>query len=842
MDEPYAAGHRENFSRQAVIIRETQAMLRSLRHSTLLTTLALGSIVAQIAAPAHAAGIIRITEVMSSGGTADWFELTNYGDASVDITGWKMDDSSAAFGTSVPLAGITSIASGTSVVFIEGTSPTADGFKTYWGGSVTTGVAVGSYTGSGIGLSSAGDGVAIFDSLGTLITQVTFGAATANSSFYWTYTPVGSVVTSAAISSAGNLSAFTSVTAPTNTGSPGVATTVAESADLYWAANGTSLGGSGTWNGGNTNWSSSDTSVSGAAWVANKNAFLKGTAGTVTIGSSVAAGNVSIESDGYTLAAGGGSLNTPAISVATAGHTATVGAQLVGTSGLTKNGGGLLVISNTSNSYSGGTSVVTGTLQSGAANVIPDASQLSAARLAVHDFAGYAETVGGISGLGSLTNIGGLTVNVTGTADVRFDGTVSGTGGFIVDSAGTGRQVFNSTNQTESDGAAKSYTGATIVRRGTLAIANGVNRVPNATSGVEIETNGRLELTSNAAIYTIGADANTVVTLKGGSLGQEQDEDVTLANAVNVASSSSILVKNTTTPVIPANTEEVTLSGVLSGSTGTILSLTASNQTPGADAGRVLFTNATGNSYAGTVAVGQNMTGRFNGDYSTTPVLLTGGAVEGNGTVKSIGGLGLVSPGTSPGILTAESVDPASGIDFAFEFTAVGGPTYNAPAASVNDVLRLTGGSPLTGSLTSANVVDLFLGVTALAENDVFQGGLFTLTDSTSALAGATLQAFVLGDGLGIAAFLNGQGYYSLSQFAPSFSLDFDVVAVTADFGSGGVEGYVTQFTAVPEPGTLLLAACGAAIAAWQLRRRRQSLAPRHVMRGSRTPNTFLNR
>jgi autotransporter-associated beta strand protein len=820
MDEPYAAGHRETPSRQAVITRETHAMLRSLRQSTLLTALALGSLVAQIAAPAHAAGIIRITEVMSSGGTADWFELTNYGDEAINITGWKMDDSSAAFGTSVLLAGITSIASGTSVVFIEGTSPTADGFKTYWGGSVTTGVAVGSYTGSGIGLSSAGDGVAIFDSSGTLITQVTFGAATANSSFYWTYTPAGSVVTSAAISSSGNLGAFTSVSAPTNTGSPGVAVTVAESADLYWAANGTSLGGSGTWNSGNTNWSSSDTSVSGAAWVANKNAFLKGTAGTVSLGSSVAAGNVSIESDGYTLAAGGGSLNTPAISVATAGHTATVGAQLVGTSGLTKNGAGLLVISNTSNSYTGNTSVVTGTLQSGVANVIPDASQLAAARFAAHDFNGHADSVGGISGLGSITNIGGLTVNVTGTADVRFDGTVSGTGGFIVDSAGTGRQVFNSTTQTEGDGATKSYTGATIVRKGTLAIANGVNRVPNATSGVEIETNGRLELTSNAANYTIGASAGTVVTLKGGSLGQEQDEDITLANAVNVATSSSILVKNTTTPVTP-NTEEVTLSGVLSGSAGTILSLTASNQTPGADTGRVLFTNATGNSYAGTVAVGQNMTGRFNGDYSTTPVLLAGGAVEGNGTVKSIGGLGLVSPGTSPGIFTAESVDPASGIDFAFEFTAVGGPTYNAPAASVNDVLRLTSVSPLTGSLTSANVVDLFLGVTALAENDVFQGGLFTLTDSTSALAGATFQAFVLGDGLGTAAFLNGQGYYSLSQFATSVSLDVDVVAVTADFGSGGVEGYVTQFTAVPEPGTLLLAACGAAIAAWQLRRRR---------------------
>ncbi|MFM8497830.1 MAG: beta strand repeat-containing protein [Planctomycetia bacterium] len=798
-------------------------MLHDIRRSALCTAICLGSVLAPVVQPARAAGIIRITEVMSSGSTADWFELTNYGDEAIDITGWKMDDSSAAFGTSVPLTGITSIASGTSVVFIEGTSLTADGFKTYWGGSVTTGVAVGSYTGSGIGLSSAGDGVAIFDSSGTLITQVTFGAATANSSFYWTYTPAGSVVTSAAISSSGNFGAFTSVSTPTNTGSPGVAVTVAESADLYWAANGISLGGSGTWNSGNTNWSSSDTSVSGAAWVANKNAFLKGTAGTVSLGSSVAAGNVSIESDGYTLAAGGGSLNTPAISVATAGHTATVGAQLVGTSGLTKNGAGLLVISNTSNSYTGNTSVVTGTLQSGFANVIPDASQLAAARFAAHDFNGHADSVGGISGLGSITNIGGLTVNVTGTADVRFDGTLSGTGGFIVDSAGTGRQVFNSTTQTEGDGAAKNYTGATIIRRGTLAVAGGgaaANRVPTATSGVEIETNGRLELTSTGFAYTIGADANTVVTLKGGSLGQEADEDVTLANAVNVATSSSILVMNTVAPVA-ANTEEVTLSGVLSGSVGTILSLTASNQTPGADAGRVLFTNATGNSYAGTVAVGQNMTGRFNGDYSTTPVLLTGGAVEGNGSVKSIGGLGLVSPGTSPGILTAETVDPASGIDFAFEFTAVGGPTYNAPTASVNDVLRLTSASPLTGSLSSANVVDLFLGVTALAENDVFQGGLFTLTDSTSALAGATFQAFVLGDGLGTAAFLNGQGYYSLAEFAPSLSLDVDVVAVTADFGSGGVEGYVTQFTAVPEPGTLLLAACGAAMAAWHLRRRR---------------------
>ena len=808
-------------------------MLRSLRQSTLLTALALGSLVAQIAAPAHAAGIIRITEVMSNSTVAnsagsiwngDWFELTNYGDAAVDITGWKVDDNSFAFGSSLPLNGITSIAANESVMFTENAGGVnVTDFKTFWG--LGTSVQVGYYSGSGIGLSSSGDGVVIYTSGSTEINRVSFGAATANKSFYWSYDNTGILSTNAngTLSVSGTGGAYTTSAggANANVGSPGSAV-VASIPNLYWTANGTSLGGSGTWNTAGSNWSASASSVSGGAWADGKTAFFQGTAGNVTLASAVAGGGVTFSTTGYTLASSGsGSLNVPTIEVTTAGDTATVSARLVGSGGLAKGGSGILIVSNTANAYTGATSVVSGTMQSGAANVIPDASQLAAARFAAYDFNGNADTVGGISGLGSIVNIGGLTVNIAGASDIRFDGTLSGSGAFIVDSSGSGRQVFNSTAQTETDSATKSYTGATIIRSGILAIANGVNRVPNATSGVEIETNGRLELTSNAATYTIGASAGTVVTLKGGSIGQEQDEDVTLANAVNVATSSSIFLKNTTTPVVPANTEEVTLSGALSGSAGTILSLTASNQTPGADAGRVLFTNATGNSYAGTVAVGQNMTGRFNGDYSTTPVLLTGGAVEGNGTVKSIGGLGLVSPGTSPGILTAESVDPASGIDFAFEFTAVGGPTYNAPAASVNDVLRLTGGTPLTGSLTAGNAIEVYLGVTTLAENDAFQGGLFTLTDSTSALAGATLQAFVLGDGLGTAAFLNGQGYYSLSQFAPSFSLDVDVVAVTADFGSGGVEGYVTQFTAVPEPGTLLLAACGAAIAAWQLRRRR---------------------
>ena len=51
---------------------------------------------------------VRITEVMSSGGTSDWFELTNFGSTALDITGCKVDDNLFNFATSVLLNDVTS--------------------------------------------------------------------------------------------------------------------------------------------------------------------------------------------------------------------------------------------------------------------------------------------------------------------------------------------------------------------------------------------------------------------------------------------------------------------------------------------------------------------------------------------------------------------------------------------------------------------------------------------------------------------------------------------------------------------------------------------------------------
>lgn len=133
---------------------------------------------------------VRITEVMSSGGTSDWFELTNFGSTAVDITGWKVDDGSFSLAASLLINGVTSIAPNERVIFCENASAAyATTFRTFWG--LASEVQVGTYTGSGIGLSSSGDGVIVFDASGTEVWRVSFGAATAGTSFYWGYNSLG---------------------------------------------------------------------------------------------------------------------------------------------------------------------------------------------------------------------------------------------------------------------------------------------------------------------------------------------------------------------------------------------------------------------------------------------------------------------------------------------------------------------------------------------------------------------------------------------------------------------------------------------------------------------------
>lgn len=176
---------------------------------------------------------LRITEAMSSsgtGGTADWFELTNYGVTMASITGWKVDDSSFSFAVAIALNGVTSIAPGESVLFLEGAGGTAiEDFRAFWGGLGS--IQIGSYTGSGVSLSASGDGLVLFDAGGAEATpRVTFGTATTGVSFYYAYDSAGDPATSpnaaATESALGLLNGqwtFASANALGNVGSPGTA-------------------------------------------------------------------------------------------------------------------------------------------------------------------------------------------------------------------------------------------------------------------------------------------------------------------------------------------------------------------------------------------------------------------------------------------------------------------------------------------------------------------------------------------------------------------------------------------------------------------------------------------
>jgi hypothetical protein len=147
-------------------------------------SLIVAAMLSSIAVQANAALLITEVAPWASGNAplyaTDWFELTNTGTSALNIAGWQMDDSSNG-SAKVALTGIASIAAGESVIFTE--NPNTAAFLNAWfGASVPAGLQIGNYTGAGVGLSTAGDAVNIYNSIadGSLLqANVTFLASDA---------------------------------------------------------------------------------------------------------------------------------------------------------------------------------------------------------------------------------------------------------------------------------------------------------------------------------------------------------------------------------------------------------------------------------------------------------------------------------------------------------------------------------------------------------------------------------------------------------------------------------------------------------------------------------------
>lgn len=181
---------------------------------------------------------------------------------------------------------------------------------------------------------------------------------------------------------------------------------------------------------------------------------------------------------------------------------------------------------------------------------------------------------------------------------------------------------------------------------------------------------------------------------------------------------------------------------------------------------------------------------------SSTLTLKSSAVLTGSGIVTSIQGEGTVSPGNSPGILTSSSLDPSSGLDFDFEFTAPSAPAFGNSSASINDLLRLTSATPFENNLSAINKISIYLDVASITSGQQFLGGFYTdqSLDFQTAIQDAEFITYIA-DLAGSISF-NGQTY---SMYSGPYTLTLSTIAQSANFGSGVIFGQIMTLLVDPD-------------------------------------------
>ena len=621
-------------------------------------------------------------------------------------------------------------------------------------------------------------------------------------------------------------------------------------------------GGNNTWNGNITLNSSS-----------RINSDAAGGAGSLTIAGNITGGNNVLFI---------GTKSSATANMAISGAISGAGALQDGTStSLFKDGAATLTLSG-NNTYSGDTRISAGniivntggTLGNGTSDVFI-ASGASLTLNANSTIASVQEWANNNSGTISIGTGATLTVNGADKGNM-FQNSISGAGGLTM--AGSG-------NSTLSLFGAQSYTGTTTVSGGKIATSSALASGNVIVSGGTFEANAADVVANTAAVnissgtFALGGnDTVASLSMAGGTLSSSNSSTLTAATyALNggtinvnlgggaITSSSGTTSLNGTAGATSvalsggtlntggvnrlADNAAVTISagtlgiggsdvigaasltgGTVSMGTGTILTVTGNSSISG-----------TGRITGGTLAAGNGANLNLANNAGTTTSAMSIGAGStlsgfGGTTTGVIGGAGLLSPGNSPGILTANQLDLGSGMDFAFEFTTTNAPTYSAPNSSGNDIVHLINGSqPFVGnsSLTSANTVSFYFNDADLASRlssgaaTTYLGGFYidnvgvgSFTNIANAMTSATKSYYIF-DQNGSVTF-NGQNYSPLSSGESAKTVFGNLAQTNSAFDTGTVNGTILTVTVVPEPSTYALLGCAAAVfAARYLRKRR---------------------
>jgi len=359
--------------------------------------------------------------------------------------------------------------------------------------------------------------------------------------------------------------------------------------------------------------------------------------------------------------------------VDTNAQTVTWGTGLVSSGGtLVKSGTGTLVLSGSGSTYNGGTTVSAGTIRMSGAGTLGNTHAtltLSGATTEL-DLNGTNQSVGGLFGTGTVTNInaGSFNTLTLGNADTSgsFTGFITnGTGTVAIDKEGEGTMVL---------GASSTYTGGTTINGGTVIDAAG--------TGLGV---GALKFGAFSDGNLLLKDVGLTVT--------------DLTSDPTIISANIQMLNGTATRALTVNTVNTdTYGGTLQNGSGT-LSLVKSGTGTLVLTGNNTYTGATTINVGGGLMIGN---GGTSGSIITTSTLTNSGNLIVNRSDTVTESTGIATTGLNGTGTFTQAGSGTTILDLA--------NTYSGGTAITAGTLQLSGAGTLgstTGALLDNGVFDL---------------------------------------------------------------------------------------------------------------------------------------